>query len=193
MGKAVKLTTLSDKICKDLGTKNKVNTRFELCAAFIKKIDVTLVKYTEKNRGKKNRYYQFSKFDVPKDKEEIFKSARVENSGNKLKDLAAEKGIIMGGKDSCQGDSGGPLWVEENGKAVLVGLVSRGRGCAFQNAPGIYTRVKRLLPWIFHHTEQPKIYQPRRQVDPRDPRGKNIKQVYKFKIKRKRKKKKTIS
>ena len=44
------------------------------------------------------------------------RSARVENSGNKLKDLAAEKGIIMGGKDSCQGDSGGPLWVEENGK-----------------------------------------------------------------------------
>ena len=38
------------------------------------------------------------------------------------------------------GDSGGPMWVEENGQAVLIGLVSRGRNCAFQNTPGIYTR-----------------------------------------------------
>ena len=44
------------------------------------------------------------------------RSARVENSGNKLKDFAAERGVIIGGKDTCQGDSGGPLWVEEDGK-----------------------------------------------------------------------------
>ena len=62
------------------------------------------------------------------------------NSGSKLKDLSAKKGLIIGGQDTCQGDSGGPLWVEEKGKAVLVGLVSRGRGCAKQNYPGIYTR-----------------------------------------------------
>ena len=40
----------------------------------------------------------------------------MENSGNKLKDFAAERGVIIGGKDTCQGDSGGPLWVEEDGK-----------------------------------------------------------------------------
>ena len=40
----------------------------------------------------------------------------MENSGNKLKDFAAERGVITGGKDTCQGDSGGPLWVEEDGK-----------------------------------------------------------------------------
>ena len=40
----------------------------------------------------------------------------MENSGNKLKDFAAEKGLIIGGEDTCQGDSGGPLWVEEDGK-----------------------------------------------------------------------------
>ena len=64
----------------------------------------------------------------------------MENSGNKLKDFAAAEGLIIGGQDTCQGDSGGPLWVEEDGKAVLVGLVSRGRGCAKRNYPGIYTR-----------------------------------------------------
>ena len=64
----------------------------------------------------------------------------MENSGNKLKDFAAASGLIIGGEDTCQGDSGGPLWVEEGGKAVLVGLVSRGRGCAKRNYPGIYTR-----------------------------------------------------
>ena len=39
------------------------------------------------------------------------------------------------------GDSGGPLWVENDGKAILVGIVSRGRGCAKQNVAGIYTRL----------------------------------------------------
>ena len=101
------------------------------------------------------------------------RSIRVENSGNKLTNLAAKKGLIIGGQDTCQGDSGGPLWVEENGRAVLVGLVSRGRGCAKQNYPGIYTRwgfcaifckifrfsrVKSHLKWIFFHTSVKKKY-----------------------------------
>ena len=38
------------------------------------------------------------------------------------------------------GDSGGPLWVTENGKAYLVGVVNRGRGCAKQQSVGIYAR-----------------------------------------------------
>jgi secreted trypsin-like serine protease len=38
-----------------------------------------------------------------------------------------------------QGDSGGPLYVVENEKrAVLVGVVNRGEGCARKNAMGIY-------------------------------------------------------
>jgi len=49
-----------------------------------------------------------------------FRSARIKYSGNKLKDLAAKKGIIIGGEDTCQGDSGGPVWVEENGKVDSV-------------------------------------------------------------------------
>ena len=78
--------------------------------------------------------------------------------------------ILVG--DSCRGDSGAPLWVwskhsrtqydaksqeeeEEETKhpnfphsAILVGIVSRGKGCGLKNRPGIYTRVQTFLDWI---------------------------------------------
>ena len=34
------------------------------------------------------------------------------------------------GVDVCFGDSGGPLLAVEDGRAMLVGLVKRGDGCA---------------------------------------------------------------
>ena len=42
----------------------------------------------------------------------------------------------------------GPLTYEDNGQAILVGVVSRGYGCALKNYPGIYARVTYVLPWI---------------------------------------------
>jgi len=51
------------------------------------------------------------------------------------------------GTDTCQGDSGGPLTVAENGKFVLIGVVSYGSGCA-HTTPGVYARVQGFLPWI---------------------------------------------
>ena len=48
--------------------------------------------------------------------------------------------VILGGRDGCQGDSGGPLWRLKNGKAVQIGIISRGQKCARINRPGIYTR-----------------------------------------------------
>jgi serine protease 33 len=52
-----------------------------------------------------------------------------------------------------KGDSGGPLWIylgtkAETKRAFLIGIVSRGEGCANYNRPGIYTEVKKFLPWI---------------------------------------------
>jgi len=58
----------------------------------------------------------------------------------------------LGGVDTCQGDSGGPLWTnfEEDGKAraTILGVVSRGSGCAAFNAPAIYGSVSKNLDWI---------------------------------------------
>jgi len=50
-------------------------------------------------------------------------------------------GLTDGGVDSCQGDSGGPLICDVNGDATLVGVVSRGVGCADEGFPGLYTAV----------------------------------------------------
>jgi len=61
-----------------------------------------------------------------------------------------QKSLVWGGSDSCQGDSGGPMYVfnKKRKKAVLLGVVSRGKGCARRSALGIYTRVKYHMIWL---------------------------------------------
>ena len=42
--------------------------------------------------------------------------------------------FYLGGKDSCQGDSGGPyVCSNENGEAILTGIVSFGKGLLCMN------------------------------------------------------------
>lgn len=56
--------------------------------------------------------------------------------------------------DACQGDSGGPLIAEVDDfstgspAAVLVGIVSWGRGCNIAHNPGVYTRISAHLGWL---------------------------------------------
>jgi len=45
----------------------------------------------------------------------------------------------FGGQDACTGDSGGPLWKffgNARTKAFVIGVVSRGKGCARGDSPG---------------------------------------------------------
>ncbi len=66
------------------------------------------------------------------------------------------------GTDSCEGDSGGPLiqlpFDREIGKAMLVGIVSFGKGCAERDVPGVYTRVEDYFDWIQEAKKQTKSF-----------------------------------
>jgi hypothetical protein len=58
-------------------------------------------------------------------------------------------GPESGGIDACQGDSGGPLIVTDtSGLLRLVGIVSKGYGCARKGYYGIYSRVPTFEVWL---------------------------------------------
>ncbi|XP_071498050.1 uncharacterized protein [Diadema antillarum] len=70
-------------------------------------------------------------------------------NGNLMADSEICAGYEEGGVDSCQGDSGGPLVCEGgDGRWHLVGVTSRGIGCAFAGFPGIYARTSLFVDWI---------------------------------------------
>ena len=56
--------------------------------------------------------------------------------------------FYLGGKDSCQGDSGGPyVCSNENGEAILTGIVSFGKGILCMN--WVYILMKFQHPAIY--------------------------------------------
>ena len=62
------------------------------------------------------------------------------------------------GKDACQGDSGGPLVVKGiKSHWKLVGITSWGIGCARRGYPGVFTKVSKLLPWIYTNSQSGKF------------------------------------
>jgi len=157
------LHTLPEEICKDMLTKDKVgklkasyiDTEYELCAGMVENVDSIPVFYTQTGTDYKFKLFTEENHD--------FRSVRLKTS--RLGDQ------ILGSVDSCQGDSGGPLWVtvdvqSANGpekRAYQVGVVSRGENCGFKDLPGIYGRVKTILPWIREHASKPYAYAKKRQ------------------------------
>lgn len=70
-------------------------------------------------------------------------------------------GWAEGGRDTCQGDSGGPLVVGGS----LVGITSFGAGCGRPGAPGVYTKIPAIRPWVMEQIRQhPKNVRPRSAV-----------------------------
>ena len=48
----------------------------------------------------------------------------------------------------------GPLTYDDQGRAVVVGVVSWGHGCGEADYPGVYDRVTAVLPWIKEQISQ---------------------------------------
>jgi len=118
----VELKTLTNAQCQELGKPMKAVPRIELCAASVAKRKQPIV-YRTTDDG-------------------------FEAIGTESQDSGE---TLYGGKDSCKGDSGGPLFTWVNDRAVLVGVVSRGKGCAAHNQVGIYTRITHHLKWMQDH------------------------------------------
>jgi hypothetical protein len=130
-----KLDILTRKECEDLGAPLQANGTMEICA------------------GKKSLFPKVLKFKRVKNmKNGAYYFKPIGATTNYLGVGKSKNRFYLGGTDSCQGDSGGPFYQwygsGKDKRAYIIGVVSRGTGCANFNSPGIFTRVTRHLAWI---------------------------------------------
>ena len=143
----------------------KVQTKIELCGG---------------NKGKPKTFKRFRKTSS--------------NSYESISDFTNTSVTFIGGTDSCSGDSGGPLfrWSKSGRQAILIGVVSRGYGCAWHNQAGVYTRVSAYMEWIKEHTNDGNCYRlkHRGMTGPKEKRKKRKKKRRKKKKKKRSRRKK---
>lgn len=155
-----KLDLLTLNQCSDFDAEMQFNRKNELCAG--KKNYFPEVWKFKRNQSARKKSYHFKKIGT---------------STNYLGQKKTKYNFYVGGTDSCagnyhqciathnchiyhfilSGDSGGPYyqWFDTgNGRraAYIIGVVSRGKGCANFNSPGIFTRITKHLKWIKKHT-----------------------------------------
>lgn len=60
--------------------------------------------------------------------------------------------------DACQGDSGGPIVAIDRfaHTTTLIGVISKGSGCARPQYPGVYARLSKLRAWVLQCTADPE-------------------------------------
>ena len=127
-----KLEIAPKELCRELGSEFQVRVSTELCAGH--RITVRQDEFLAEKAASN-------------DAADAWKFQR-----GPEKRLGVNSNVTYGGRDSCTGDSGGPLWKwvgKSKTRAFIIGVVSRGKGCARKNAPGIYSRTKMYLDWIY--------------------------------------------
>ena len=74
-------------------------------------------------------------------------SGRSAYSEYRAEDILCLRSAVDGG-DTCSGDSGGPVTARGDNGRELVGIVSKGVGCAYKDIPSVYINVARHRDWI---------------------------------------------
>jgi len=158
------MNLLTDNECKALTKAFKeredmdvaVNFETELCAGKKRMFPQGMVSFTRRKKQKSKRKEEKNR------REKVGMNVKATRYRYKINKTPRQKSLgvssdyqfnwFIGGADSCQGDSGGPIWrnikVEDKVRATLLGVVSRGAGCAQFNSPAIYGSVSRAFEWI---------------------------------------------
>jgi len=145
--KETALDLLDPHICNVLGKSIKYDEKQEICAGhkkYFPPIDAFVMKRGCRNPCSRNSGYGSHKncfYKSHKHRKNVYDYG-----------IKTPFDFYLGGTDSCQGDSGGPLisFLRQGHtlRGHVIGVVSRGEGCANLNAPGIFSKVSHHLDWI---------------------------------------------